>query len=113
MTSSSDDVEEGSVIYCGEKEPMDVSSLISVDSVIDDMAAQAEDLIDTSTYDNPIDDVSDEAKKELGELLDSWARKHIDFNTFYIVNIKEITVTQEMIALAENNELPEQSPKGE
>ncbi|WP_288409516.1 hypothetical protein [uncultured Acinetobacter sp.] len=107
-----DDLEVGNVFLTGIRRDL---TPLSYFPNVDDLLEQ----YDSNIYDNcgeyasentGSDQVSDEAKKELGDFLKSWASKHLSLNCYEVDHEEEITLTQEMIDAFHNDEpipLPE------
>jgi hypothetical protein len=83
--------EVGDVIYFGEVDDIDPSEYADADDVIDRMSDRSYD--DMSEFANGYPEVSPEAKAELQEALNKWAREHCQPTFYRIINIQEYTVT--------------------
>lgn len=94
-----DDLEVGNTFLTGIKNvPTPIRYLINAEEILEkyDEAIDCEhgEYTDCNTGS---DKVTDEAKAELNNFLETWARKHLDITFWEIDHEEEIKVTQEMI----------------
>lgn len=85
----------GDKIYSGtpiKPKPLD---LINHTAVIDYIEHSAWDIADEFS-ENSISNISDEAKKELDELLSQWITKNINIDFFTIYDIKPLIIDEEI-----------------
>ena len=90
----------GAKYYECQFKPLTMLDCMDANLLLDNAANSAYDLIREETvFDNPFDDVSEEAKKELNDFLEMWAGKYLKLGRFYISSgkSKEMFVTEEDI----------------
>jgi len=88
----------GDVYFEGEGLCLDSTAGINswtVDSILEDMDERVHDEIG-ECYNSEYRDVATEAKAELLEMIEAWARKHVDLSHyFYIQNVRECKFTEQ------------------
>ena len=92
---SSEDLKIGDTIYKGTIAKVKPLELIDHDDILEKMEATAWD-IGEEYSENIVWNVTDEAKKELDEMLEAWINKYIVINFFHVESIKELKITQEI-----------------
>lgn len=85
-------LEVGRVVYFSIANKPDAGQFVSAESVIDNMASAAWDV--GSEYAEDFPDVTPDARKELEEFLEAWARKHCEVNFFTVSGVQEYVITQ-------------------
>ncbi len=91
-------------LYKGMKKAQKFEDFMCVDNILDQMHEWAYDINEFA--EDYLYDVTDEQKKELGNLISSWAKKHnIEPRFFLIENVEEIEyeVVQEAVKEMINN----------
>lgn len=97
-----DDPQVGDTYYeadCRTLEPTDGINNLTVASLLEDMDGRVYDDIG-EVYDNEYSEVSDEAKAELLELIEGWARKHVNLSHYWKIvgKTREKKLTAEDLA---------------
>jgi uncharacterized protein YfdQ (DUF2303 family) len=92
-------VEPGWVVSFGTAHKPDAADFVDADRVIDDMGDAASDVGGEFAEDFP--SVSPEARKELNDFLEAWARKHCEVTFFTVDNVQKYTITQADIDAAD------------
>lgn len=85
-------IEPGHVVWFGTAIKPDAGDFVDADRVIDDMTDAAWDVAGEFAEDFP--EVSAEARQELNELLEGWARKHCEVNFYTVTDVQPYTITQ-------------------
>jgi uncharacterized protein YfdQ (DUF2303 family) len=92
-------VEPGHIVWFGTSHKPDAGDFVDADRVIDDMGDAAMDVGGEFAEDFP--NVSPEARKELNDFLEAWARKHCEVTFFTVDNVQQYTITQADIDAAD------------
>lgn len=88
------DIEAGTTVYYGKAAKPSASSFIDTDDIIEDAQNRASDNYGEFA-ECFLDDITDEAKKELNDFLSAWMEKY-GVVTFYMVEEpKEYVVTEQ------------------
>lgn len=91
----SNELEIGQTVYVGEKVPVDATSYIEVEILLDSLGDRAFDHVGEAADGYP--DVSQEARDELEALLSAWVQKNAKPNFYRVKKIREYTITQQDI----------------
>jgi len=88
----------GDVYFEGDGVRLDPTAGINswtVESILENMDERVYDEIG-EFYENDCSDVTDDAKTELLEVIEAWARKHIDLSRYFTIqNVRECEFTAE------------------
>jgi hypothetical protein len=84
----------GLIYYKGEKLALDHKDCIDVDSYLEMCDERAYEEIG-EIYDYQFTCVDDDAKEELEDLINGWAKKHVKLRYWKVHNVKELTITKE------------------
>lgn len=87
----------GATYWRGEKKELTHVDCIDVDSFLEQCDERAYEEIG-EVYDNCFSDVGEDAKKELSNLIEAWAKKHVTIRFWKVLNIKEMKITGDDIA---------------
>lgn len=91
---SDTDMPLGATYWRGEKQELTYAECINVDYFLEECDERACEEIG-EIYDNCFADVSDDAKKELNNLILAWAEKHVNIRFWKVVNVQELKITEE------------------
>ena len=97
---SNDELTVGAKYYECQFRSLNMLDCMDANLLLDNASNSAYDLVrEEIVFDNQFDDVSEEAKKELNEFLETWAGKYLKLGRFYISagKSKELFVTEEDI----------------
>ena len=98
LLDCNDDVQEGDVVHVGIGVTPDPAEWVDADDVIEQLSCRASDGCGEISDDYP--DVTKEAKAELQDVLEAWARKHCTPTFYMIEDAREYIVTAEDVAAA-------------
>lgn len=93
------DLKAGDQCYFGTKDAPAASSFIDVDDIIEDAQNRAMDNYGEFA-ESFLDDVTDEAKKELGDFLSVWMDKNAAVRFYLAHDITEYIVTEDDVRAA-------------
>jgi hypothetical protein len=84
----------GATYWRGEKGELSHTDCIDVDCFLEMCDDRVYEEIG-EIYDYQFTNVDDAAKKELEDLINGWAKKHVKFRYWKVCNVKELTITKE------------------
>lgn len=102
-----DDLEVGNTFLTGiKRRPEPIQFLHDADEILESYEERICDEHDWSYAqgNTGVDDITDEAKKDLNDFLKAWSEKHLNITFYEIEHDEEVEVTQEMIDAFHANE---------
>jgi hypothetical protein len=84
----------GATYWRGEKAELTHADCIDVESILERCDEMAYEEIG-EIYDNCFTDVTDQEKRELEELIVTWAKKCVNMRYLKVVNVQELKLTAE------------------
>lgn len=106
LLDSNDDVQEGDIVHVGTANVPDPAEWVDADDILENLACRADDNCGELAEDYP--EVSKEAKAELQDVLEAWARKYCTPTFWLIENDREYIITAEDVKPSDS---PEPNPK--
>lgn len=94
LLSYDNDIEAGQTVYVGEAIPVEPEQLFDSDDLFDQLADRAYDIVGEAAEDYP-ERFSDDAAKELNDLVHGWMLKHCPPSFFCVRNVRPYKVTPE------------------
>lgn len=91
LLDCNDDTQEGDVVHVGTAVVPDPAQWVDADDIIENLSCRADDTCGEFAEDYP--EVSKEAKAELQDVLEAWARKHCTPTFYTIEDDSEYIVT--------------------
>ncbi len=93
LLDSNDDVQEGDIVHVGTANVPDPAEWVDADDIIEQLACRGDDNCGELADDYP--EVSKEAKAELQDVLEAWARKYCTPSFWMIEDDREYIITAE------------------